>query len=390
MSNEGSILFMNFFRSGNIKIRLVLTLFILAIIIAGCAQKQVTPKPAVSVTVGKVKTQSMPINLDSVGNVAAYNSVTILPQVTGPVASIHFQQGQDVKAGDLLITTNPAPFQQQLAQAEALLAHDKAQASFNRVTAQRYTDLYQQGAVAKQDNDQMATASQTQEATVNQDEAAVENARINLGHCYIHSPIDGRTGAFLANLGVLATANQTQMVVVNQLKPIFVQFTIPEKDLASVMAAQKKNSIPVTANLADQGVNVTNGELTFIDNTVDLSSGVIQMKAQFPNDDVQLWPGQFVRIILTLGIQPNAIVVPNAAVVEGQKGKYVFVVKDDMTVEARTVTEERVVGELAVISKGLAADETVVTDGQINLAPGAKVTIKESDDQTNIQGGAKK
>jgi len=381
---------MNFFRSENRKIRLVLTLFILAIIIAGCAQKQSSLKPAVAVTVGKVKNQSMPINLDSVGNVAAYNSVTILPQVTGPVASIHFQQGQDVKAGDLLITINPAPFQQQLAQAEALLAHDRAQASFNRVTAQRYTDLYQQGAVAKQDNDQMATASQTQEATVNQDEAAVENARINLSHCYIHSPIDGRTGAFLANLGVLATANQTQMVVVNQLKPIFVQFTIPEKDLASVMAAQKKNSIPVTANLAEQGVNVTNGELTFIDNTVDLSSGVIQMKAQFPNDDVQLWPGQFVRVILTLGIQPNAIVVPNAAVVEGQKGKYVFVVKDDMTVEARTVTEDRVVGDLAVISNGLAADETVVTDGQINLAPGAKVAIKESDDQTNIQGGAKK
>ena len=258
------------------------------------------------------------------------------------------------------------------------------------MTANRYTDLYQQGAVAKQDNDQMATASQTQDATVSQDEAAVENARINLSHCYITSPIDGRTGAFLANLGALATANQTQMVVVNQLEPIFVQFTIPEKDLARVMAAKKKNSIPITANIADQGLSVTDGALTFIDNTVDISSGVIQMKAQFPNTTGQLWPGEFVRVILKLGEEPNAIVVPNAAVVEGQKGKYVFVVKDDMTVEARTVTEDRVIGDLAVISKGLANDETVVTDGQINLAPGSKIIIKESNTQTNSQGGVEK
>ncbi|NLU43523.1 MAG: efflux RND transporter periplasmic adaptor subunit [Acholeplasmataceae bacterium] len=381
---------MNFFRQKNGKICMVLGLFILIIFTAGCSQKQPTAKAAVAVTVGKVTTKSMPINLDSVGNVAAYNSVTILPQVTGQVANIHFQQGQNVKAGDLLITINPAPFQQQLAQAEALLAHDRAQASFNRVTANRYTDLYQQGAVAKQDNDQMATASQTQDATVSQDEAAVENARINLSHCYITSPIDGRTGAFLANLGALATANQTQMVVVNQLEPIFVQFTIPEKDLARVMAAQKKKSVPVTANIADQGLSVTDGALTFIDNTVDLSSGVIQMKAQFPNTTGQLWPGEFVRVILKLGEEPNAIVVPNAAVVEGQKGKYVFVVKDDMTVEARNVTEDRVIGDLAVISKGLANDETVVTDGQINLAPGAKIIIKESNTQTNSQGGVEK
>jgi len=381
---------MNFFRQKNGKICMVLGLFILIIFTAGCSQKQPTAKAAVAVTVGKVTTKSMPINLDSVGNVAAYNSVTILPQVTGQVANIHFQQGQNVKAGDLLITINPAPFQQQLAQAEALLAHDRAQASFNRVTANRYTDLYQQGAVAKQDNDQMATASQTQDATVSQDEAAVENARINLSHCYITSPIDGRTGAFLANLGALATANQTQMVVVNQLEPIFVQFTIPEKDLARVMAAKKKNSIPITANIADQGLSVTDGALTFIDNTVDISSGVIQMKAQFPNTTGQLWPGEFVRVILKLGEEPNAIVVPNAAVVEGQKGKYVFVVKDDMTVEARTVTEDRVIGDLAVISKGLANDETVVTDGQINLAPGSKIIIKESNTQTNSQGGVEK
>lgn len=381
---------MNFFRQKNGKICMVLGLFILIIFTAGCSQKQPTAKAAVAVTVGKVTTKSMPINLDSVGNVAAYNSVTILPQVTGQVANIHFQQGQNVKAGDLLITINPAPFQQQLAQAEALLAHDRAQASFNRVTANRYTDLYQQGAVAKQDNDQMATASQTQDATVSQDEAAVENARINLSHCYITSPIDGRTGAFLANLGALATANQTQMVVVNQLEPIFVQFTIPEKDLARVMAAQKKNSIPITANIADQGLSVTDGALTFIDNTVDISSGVIQMKAQFPNTTGQLWPGEFVRVILKLGEEPNAIVVPSAAVVEGQKGKYVFVVKDDMTVEARTVTEDRVIGDLAVISKGLANDETVVTDGQINLAPGSKIIIKESNTQTNSQGGVEK
>ena len=357
-------------------IRIAVGLLIMAIFAAGCGRKEAPPPQAVAVSVSKAQTRTMPIQLNAVGNVEAFNSVVILPQVTGRVASLHFQQGQDVKAGDLLITIDPAPFEQKLAQAEAQLAHDREQAAFSRASAKRYAELFKKNAVSRQDYEQMATSSATQEATVRQSEAAVESARLDLNNCYIRSPINGRTGAFLANVGAMATANQTQLVVINQLEPIFVRFTLPEKYLAAVTAAQKVAPLRVTANIADQGVDVTDGVLTFIDNTVDTSSGVIQMKAQFPNTTRQLWPGQFVRVTLELGEQPDAVVVPSEAVMNGQKGYYIFVVKDDMTVEMRQVTVDRVVGNWTIISKGLAAGETVVTDGQVNLRPGAKISIK--------------
>ena len=289
---------------------------------------------------GKVESRNMPIQLDAVGNVQAYNSVLVIPQVTGQVASIHFQQGQDVKAGDLLVTIDPAPFEQQLAQAEAQLVHDKEQAAFNKASAQRYAALFQKNAVSRQDYEQMATSSTTQEATVRQSQAAVESSRINLNNCYIRAPINGRTGAFLANLGAMATAVQTQLVVINQVEPIFVQFTVPEKYLTTITTAQQAGELHVTASIADQGLKVTDGVLTFIDNTVDLSSGVVQMKAQFPNATRQLWPGQFVRVTIRLGEQPNAIIVPSEAVMDGQMGTYVFVVKDDMTVDVRQVVQD--------------------------------------------------
>jgi multidrug efflux system membrane fusion protein len=366
-------------------------LLVFVLLSAGCSRTPATPtQQSVSVTVGKAESRTMPIQLDVVGNVQAYNSVVIIPQITGQVASVHFQQGQDVKAGDLLVTINPAPFEQQLAQAKAQLVHDREQAAFNQATAKRYADLFQSNAVSRQDYEQMATSARTQDATVQQSAAAVNNARINLNDCYVRSPIDGRTGAFLANLGAMTTANQTQLVVVNQITPIFVQFSIPEKYLAAVTAAQKAGPLPVMANISDQGVNVTDGVLTFIDNTVDLTSGVIQMKAQFPNTNRQLWPGQFVRITLKLSEQPNAIVVPSAAVMDGQNGTYVFIVKDDMTVDVRQVTQDRVVGDLSVISQGLNVGETVVTDGQVNLRPGAKVNVKPAADdntQSTAQGG---
>jgi multidrug efflux system membrane fusion protein len=386
----------NFLRK-NGAARLAVFLPILILFIAGCGHTQTTSsQKTVAVSVGKVQTKTMPIQLDAVGNVQAYNSVTIIPQVTGRVAGINFRQGQYVKAGELLVTIDPAPFEQQLAQAEAQLNHDRAQAKYNQITANRYLDLYKRDAVSLQDYDQMATSARTQDATVQQSEAAVNSARINLRDCYIKSPINGRTGAFLANLGSMATANQTQLVVINQIQPIFVQFTIPEKYLAEVVAARRKGPLQVTANISDQGVSVTDGVLTFIDNTVDPASGVVRMKAQFPNPTRQLWPGQFIRVILTLGDQQNAVVVPSAAVMDGQNGKYVFVVKKDNTVEARQVTEERELGKLAVIGKGLVPGETVVTDGQVNLSSGDKVSIKApvpqqspgTSTQSNTQGGA--
>ncbi|VBB07767.1 rnd efflux pump membrane fusion protein barrel-sandwich domain [Lucifera butyrica] len=365
-------------------------LLVLSSLIFGCGDKKAASPSTVAVTVGKVETRTMPIQLDAVGNVQAYNSAAITPLVTGRVLQLHFQQGQDIKAGDLLITIDPEPFEQQLAQAKAQLTHDRNQAAFNQATAKRYDYLLHNDAVSRQDYEQMATAASTENATVAQSEAAVENARINLNNCYIRSPINGRTGAILANIGTLATANQTQLVVVNQITPIFVQFSIPEKYLAAVTAAQKNGPLPVMANISDQGMRVTDGVLTFIDNTVDTTSGVIQMKAQFPNTNRQLWPGQFVRITVKLGEQSNAVVVPDAAIMDGQQGKYVFIVKDDLTVEVRPVTVDRVFDGLAVVTKGLDPGETVVTDGQVNLRPGAKVSVKQAvagNAQSIAQGG---
>lgn len=334
----------------------------------------------------------MPIQVEAVGNVEAFNSVVILPQVTGRVLSLHFQQGQDVRAGDLLITIDPTPFEQKLAQVQAQLSHDSEQAIFATASAKRYDELFRRGAVSRQDFEQMNTSSTAQAATVQQSQAAVEGARIDLNNCYIRSPIDGRTGAFLANVGALATMNATQLVVVNQIEPIFTKFTVPEQYLAAITAAQKDASLKVTASIADQGINVTDGLLTFIDNTVDTASGVVLMKAQFPNSTRQLWPGQFVRITLRLGEQPNATIVPSEAVMNGQKGTYVFVVKDDMTVEARQVIQDRVIGNIAVISSGLNPGDTVVTDGQVNLRPGSTVSVKQAAAKpaaagSNSQGG---
>jgi len=370
----------------------ILSLFIIIVFASGCGRTQPPSQPTIAVTVGKAESRTMPIQVEAVGNVEAFNSVVILPQVTGRVLSLHFQQGQDVRAGDLLITIDPTPFEQKLAQVQAQLSHDSEQAIFATASAKRYDELFRRGAVSRQDFEQMNTSSTAQAATVQQSQAAVEGARIDLNNCYIRSPIDGRTGAFLANVGALATMNATQLVVVNQIEPIFTKFTVPEQYLAAITAAQKDASLKVTASIADQGINVTDGLLTFIDNTVDTASGVVLMKAQFPNSTRQLWPGQFVRITLRLGEQPNATIVPSEAVMNGQKGTYVFVVKDDMTVEARQVIQDRVIGNIAVISSGLNPGDTVVTDGQVNLRPGSTVSVKQAAAKpaaagSNSQGG---
>ena len=258
------------------------------------------------------------------------------------------------------------------------MTHDTDQATFAAASAKRYETLFSQGAVSRQDYEQSTSSARAQAATVQQAQAAVESARIDLNNCYIRSPISGRTGAFLANLGALATVNSTQLLVVNQIEPILVSFTVQEKELRNILAAQSRSPLKVTAILADQNVRVGNGELTFVDNTVNTSAGVIQLKARFSNQGKELWPGQFVRVTLLLETQANALVVPVEAVNSGPKGNFVFVVKDDMTVEARPVKQNRVVGKWAVIEGNVNAGEIVVTDGQVNLRNGTKVSVKDT------------
>jgi multidrug efflux system membrane fusion protein len=364
-------------------------------------------REAVPVTVGTVVRKTVPIQLTAVGNVQAYSTVSVKAQVNGELKRVYFTEGQYVKKGELLFTIDPRPFEAtlkqaeanlaknmaQLKQAEANLARDTAQMNNAEVEAQRYATLLEKGVVAKQQYDQMHTAAEAYKATVNADraaienaqaaigadKAAIENAKIQLGYCSIRSPMDGRTGNLIVNPGnIVKATDTTPLVVINQISPIYVLFSVPEQTLPEIKKYMASGTLEVDALISKDGNQQARGELTFVDNTVDAATGTIRLKATFPNKDRVLWPGQFVNVVLTLSTQPNAIVVPSQAVQIGQQGQLVFVVKPDLTVESRPVAVARTLGLDTVIEKGLEAGERVVTDGQLRLVPGAKVEIKGS------------
>jgi multidrug efflux system membrane fusion protein len=296
--------------------------------------------------------------------------------VGGILAGVHFKEGQDVEAGQLLFTLDRGPLEADLRQAQANLAKDLAQLENARKDAQRYAELARQGFVAQQQADQARTAAEALAATAQADRAAVQNAQIQLGYATIRSLMAGRTGALQVHVGDLVKANDTAMVGINQLRPIDAAFALPERDLPEVRRYQAEGPIAVTALTPQGGQPLARGTVTFIDNRVDPGTGTIQLKATFPNDDGRLWPGEYVNVVVTLATQPDALVVPAPAVQTGQQGTYVFVVKPDQTVESRPVTVARQLGEEAVIAQGLAPGETVVTEGQLRLVPGARVEVR--------------
>jgi multidrug efflux system membrane fusion protein len=302
--------------------------------------------------------------------------VTVRARVGGILARIHFREGQDVKQGDLLFTLERGPLEAELRQALANLAKSQAQLENARKDAKRYVELARRGFVAQQQADQAETAAAALEATVRADRAVAESARIQLDYTTIRAPIVGRTGALLVHEGDLVKANDTALVVVNQLRPIDIAFALPERDLPEVRARSAEGNLPVRAQAPQNGRPLGQGRLSFIDNRVDPVTGTIQLKASFPNDEGVLWPGQFINVVLTLAIETSAIVVPTPAVQMGQSGRYVFVVKADQTVELRQVTVAREIGQETVIAQGVSPGETVVTDGQLRLVPGAKVDPK--------------
>ena len=375
----------NFF-SRNILSALFVAFAVIAI--SGCGTAPPSGPPAFPVTAAKAESRDMPVQVESVGTVEAFNSVIIAPQVTGRVLRLHFKEGQEVKTGDLLVTIDPAPFEQKLSQAQSQYNRAVEQGAFIDVTAKRYDDLFRQGAISKQTYEQAVSAAAAQAASIQEARAVAENARIDVENCYVRSPINGRTGAFLANIGAVVKVNDSQLLTINQVEPVFVKFSAQEKDLAAIIVAQSRDPLKVIASIPEQKLLVTNGTLTFIDNSVDKSTGVIQMKAEFANANRELWPGQFVRATVVLGIQPNAVVIPSEAVTLGQAGRFVYVIKEDMTAELRPVEQDRIIGAVAVISKGVNAGETVVTDGQVNLRNGAKVLIKDPATKQAPQGGA--
>jgi membrane fusion protein, multidrug efflux system len=360
---------------------IILLSALLMCILSACSGKAHPPqKPPVSVTIASVMQKTVPVQLSAIGNVEAYSTVSVKSQIGGVLTRVHFREGQDVNKGDLLFTIDPRPYEAALKQAEANLAKDNAQLANARKEVQRYAELVKKGYVAQEQYDQISTNAASFEAIVNADMAMVENARLQLKYCYIYSPISGRTGNLIADEGNLIKANaDTAMVVINQVQPIYVTFSVPEQALSEIKRYMGERKLTVEVFFSKEDIKSELGVLTFIDNAVDLATGTIKLKGTFANKGKRLWPGQFVNAVLMLTSQPNAIVVPSQAIQTGQKGPYVFVVKNDLTVEDRLLIAGMTLDSETVVEKGLQAGEKVVTDGQLRLVPGAKVDIKNKD-----------
>ena len=309
-------------------------LFANLLMLGGCA-----PKPAksesmqmefrVPVTVAKAIAKSVPVQVEVIGNVEAYSNVSVRTQIAGEIERAYFTQGQDVKKGQLLFTLDRRPFQATLDQLEADLARDQAQLANARAQAERNEKLFQAGIISKDQYDTFRTTAQAQEATVRSGQAAIENAKINLSYCSIYSPLDGRTGSYQVYPGNIAKVNDTVLVVINQVHPIFVTFAVPEQYLAEVKDYQARGPLAVEARIPNDPRPPSSGRLSFIDNAVDTATGTIKMRATFTNPDNRLWPGQFVNVVMRLTMQPNATVVPSQSVQTGPVGKYLFVVEPD-------------------------------------------------------------
>jgi membrane fusion protein, multidrug efflux system len=396
------------------------------------------PKPQVSVpvTVTVVMRKNVPIQLRVIGNIEAYSVISVKSQVSGEVTKVNFQEGQDVQKGDLLFIIDPRPFESalkqveanlardqnqvkqaeanlakdmsQISQAKANLAKDLIQSKYAEEEAKRYGLLVEKGYVAKEQSEQFRTnadamgaiveadqaalenaqaavkvsqaALESAKATVQADQATVENAKIQLDYCSIRSPLNGRTGTIFIQQGNIVKANDIPMVVINQIHPIYASFSVPEENLSDIKRFQNAAKLKVAAILPNNEKTPEEGVLTFVDNTVDNTTGTIRLKATFENKEKRLWPGQFVNVILNLSNDPDAIVVPSQVVQTGQEGLYAFVVRSDFTVESRPVAVKRTVDGEAVIARGLEPGEKVVMDGQLRLIPGMKVEVKNEPD----------
>jgi multidrug efflux system membrane fusion protein len=350
--------------------------------LGGCGSKPVKSEGMnmqfrVPVTVAKAATKSVPVQVEAIGNVEAFTNVSVRTQMAGEIERAYFTQGQDVKKGQLLFTLDRRPFQATLSQLEANLARDQAQLANAQAQAERNNKLFEAGIISKDQYETFRTTAQAQAASVRADQAAIENAKVNLSYCSIYSPIDGRTGSYQVYPGNIAKVSDTVLVVINQIRPIYVTFAVPEQYLAEVKEYQSRGPLVVEARIPNDPHAPSLGQLAFIDNAVDTASGTIKMRAKFQNADNRLWPGQFVNVVLRLTLQLNATVVPSQSVQTGQVGKYLFVVKSDNTADLRPVVVGATVQGETVIEKGVAPGETVVTDGQLLLAPGSPVEIKK-------------
>jgi len=370
---------------------------------------------AVPVVTALVVQKDVPIALDAIGNVEAFETVSIRSQVTGTVTEVLFHEGDFVKANDHLFTIDQRPFQAQLDQAEAnlardqalieqaqaQLARDKAQADYVQLTSQRNNELVERGIISKDAAQQSQAQAEANAAALKADEAsvasakaqltaqqsAIENAKLQLAYTVIRAPISGRTGNLTMKPGNLVSANTTELTTIAEIEPVFVTFSVPASHLPEIKGNARASGMTVAATPQDEDAQPATGTLAFVDNIVDASTDTIKLKARFENKDRRLWPGEFARVSLNLSTLSNATVVSNEAVQTGQDGQFVFVVKPDSTVEQRTITVAQRINEEVVVSKGLNPGETVVTEGQLRLEPGARVQTGDGSGEPGGRGG---
>jgi membrane fusion protein, multidrug efflux system len=359
----------------------------------------------VPVLIAKASQKNVPVEVQVIGNVEAYSTISVKAQVTGQLNEVAFHEGDFVKKGALLFTIDQRPLEAALnqaqanvskdeaalGQAQANLARDKAQARYAEAQATRYQQLFDQKIISRDQAEQLranadAVAQAVQadlatiesmKASIGASRAQVENAKVQLGYTKIYSPITGRTGNLTVKQGNVVTANNMEMMTINQVEPIYVTFAVPESQLTAIKTYMAQGKLPVRVKPQDDDSAEEVGTLTFVDNTVDMTTGTIKLKGTFPNSDHKLWPGEFVRVILKLTTQRDAITVPNEAVQTGQAGSFVYVVKEDRSVEARPVKVGARVENDMVIDSGLEAGETVVTEGQLRLAPNSHVVVRD-------------
>jgi membrane fusion protein, multidrug efflux system len=336
-------------------------------------------REAVPVLIATAVQKAVPVQLRAVGNVEPYTTVSIKSQVTGVLMQAHFKEGQDVKKGQQLFTIDPRPFEAALRQAEANMQRDNAQLKNLREQVRRYAELVEKQYVSREQYDLIKTNADAAEAVVEADKAAVENAKVQLSYCYIYSPVNGRVGSLLVNEGNLVRVNDgAPLVIINQVNPINVTFSVPEQHLSDLKRHMTAGQLKVDASFQSDDGRPEQGRLEFVDNAVDRSTGTIKLKAIFANTERRLWPGQFINVALTLTTQPDAVVIPSEAVQVGQEGQHVFVVQPDKRVEVRPVILGTTSGGEAVITKGLAAGEQIVREGQFLLGPGSRIEIKDT------------
>lgn len=341
---------------------------------AGAGSASAGPR-AVPVVTQKVAARAVPEQIVTIGSVQPLAAIAIKARVDSVVETVNFTEGQEVKAGDTLFTLDSRALEAQLRQAQANLERDRANLEKARGDVKRYSELVRTSAISRTTYDAAVATADALEGTVKAGLAAIEAAKVSLSFTRITAPMDGRTGTVNAKVGTMVRAADTNpLVTLTQLRPINVAFNVPERHLPAIRAAMATGTLPVTASIAGSRGETAEGRLSFVDSQVDQQTGTILVKGEFPNADTRLWPGQFVDTVLTLRVEPDALTIPDLAVQTGQRGRFVYVVKADETVEVRPVTVERTHGGLSIIASGLQAGDRVVVDGQSRLFPGAKVS----------------